>query len=115
MSSSLGKIRFEDDQILFFSVRRHLQYRNTQDSAWDTESKKMVCNCSSSEKVELATDYGGGIRWSGFACRNCLQITNGATDPYRTEYAESDEDDSGYYSPPIFNVFSPKNGLPDWW
>jgi hypothetical protein len=86
-----------------------------QDSAWDTESKKMVCNCSSSEKVELATDYGGGIRWSGFACRNCLQITNGATDPYRTEYAESDEDDSGYYSPPIFNVFSPKNGLPDWW
>jgi hypothetical protein len=121
MSNSIGKIRFSDGQILFFKYNGtynaaiNALYED-QDSAWGAESKNKDCKCSSgSEKVEIATDYGGGIRWTGFACRNCSLLTNGSTDPYRTEYAESDEDESGYYSPPIFCVFSPKHGLPDWW
>lgn len=81
MSHSYGGVRFPDHHVMY------CEYDGTSDcmlsALYDTRDevkqnwrsfRNPTCSCEFSEAVEIHADYGGGINWSGRACRGCKAI-----------------------------------------
>ena len=92
MSHAMGKVIFQDGLKLYFEyngtcdiVINHL-YKTKEEvnNNWRNHSS-LKCTCKKDEPVEIETNYGGGIYWSGKACKKCKAFTKGFT-PY--EYQE---------------------------
>jgi hypothetical protein len=102
MSHSTGAVRFKDGTIKFY------EYNGTVDIClpflYDTmeelkahwrRSDWIQCNNAEHrhERVEIASTYGNGFYWNGFACLDCNCLISPLDVNYDTE----------------------KSGLPDWY
>lgn len=84
------------------------------------------CTCDHVESVDIATNYGHGIRWSGTACRKCMVVI-GPRDPFSAlmgleEYRQagpfgipSPEDQGDPMPRDLVNFGGYEDGLPSWW
>lgn len=84
MSHAIGAVRFDDGAILFY------EYNGTGDwvvpnlyttseavhEHWRDHPNVPACP-HDGEPVEILSTYGGGFRWLGRACRECMRITAG--------------------------------------
>lgn len=137
MSRSTAAVRFPDGKIMtgVFNGTVDVLFSRLLDTpnrreAWDVLSDNhAVCfnNCvcgEPSEVVDVATDYGHGLRWKAMACRRCLHVV-GPLNPFD---AQSEIDDHmhprGWGQEPGTREELPSRlrafegmgrGLPSWW
>ncbi len=121
MSNATGQARFSNGEIMFFIYRGTYDRADSdlypsREEAWDNWERGHDLSHTSHEEedVDIATDYGDGITWQGKACRLCNKIVAGH-EPNEFGYDEEDDELWGYYSPVKFQIWNPRDGLPDWW
>lgn len=121
MSSSMGKVRFKDGVIKYFRYNGtadvcNPNLYNTQEECEDNWRKEPKVDYDKEykwEPVEIATCYGLGSTWEGFASKSGI-IYHGSVHP-NDIVIETDDCSGGYFgcSENIVNVT--EEGLPDWW
>ena len=96
MDHSVGQARFKDGTIKFFEYNGNCDcihsilvdtYEEMRDN-WKKDVEPPRCKCIT-EPVEFYTCYGGGIIWTGTACKRCgrvlsIDYTNGKDFESRT-------------------------------
>lgn len=124
MSKANAQIRFPNGDILFGLYLGTINEMSSglypmQGQAWQADeegTERVLRTCdhaAAQEPVEIATDYGGGFTFTGYACRRCALLVTGHN-PYLRPTRDITQSEKDSWSP-IDDGRSPDNGLPDWW
>lgn len=98
MSSAYGQVRFSDGTVYYTKYVGFYdlmcpelnEYSDGSWRDWDNEDCLKEPDCTSScsiETVEVATDYGGGGTWKGFACKEHASLLS--KEPPKDSWTES--------------------------
>jgi hypothetical protein len=141
MSRSTAAVRFPDGKIMtgIFNGTVGMLFSRLIDTpnrreAWDVlyplyKSDPAACftECvcgEPSEVIDVATDYGYGLRWKAMACRRCLHVVgplnpfeaHSEVDDYLNPRGWGQEQGTPEGLPQRLRAFEGTGrGLPDWW